>query len=159
MPGKASSAWITAHDTRCVKETFDSSAAARSALISRRFSSSSLIGIWRCVVAVGTSRLRSMFSAIRAAAPRIGRRSPSIGAVGTDRPAEAAADRPAEAATGCPAGAATGAAGDPSRGAGVAGGSGARAGSASARAPAPPGPNRSWKNRRHSSSTEAGFAR
>ncbi len=72
MPGKALSARITAQETRWVKETFGSSATARSSLISRRFSSSSLIGIWRCVVAVGTSRLRSMFSAIRAAAPRIG---------------------------------------------------------------------------------------
>ena len=59
---------MTAQETRCVKETFDCSVAARWSLMSRRFSSSSLIGIWRCVVAVGTARLASMFSAIRSGA-------------------------------------------------------------------------------------------
>src|ERR1043166_10110025 len=38
----------------------------------RRFSSSSLTGILRCEVAVGTARLASMFSTILSAGPRIG---------------------------------------------------------------------------------------
>ncbi len=77
IPGKALSAWMIAQETRCVKETFDCSVAARWSLMRRRFSSASLIGTCRCVVAVGTARLASMFSAIRRAPPRIGRRSPS----------------------------------------------------------------------------------
>ncbi len=77
MEGKDLSAWITAQDTRCVKDTLDCSLAARCSLIRRRFSSASLIGTCRCVVAVGTPRLASMFSAIRSAAPRRVARSPS----------------------------------------------------------------------------------
>ena len=82
MAGNASSARRIAHAKTCVKEIFDCSDAARCSLISRRFSSASLIGICRCVVAVGTARLASMFSAIRSAPPRIASRSPS-----TARPA------------------------------------------------------------------------
>ena len=44
MEGKDLSAWITAQDTRCVKDTLDCSLAARCSLIRRRFSSASLIG-------------------------------------------------------------------------------------------------------------------
>ncbi len=87
MPGYASRARRIAHAKTCVKEIFDCSAAARCSLISRRFSSARRMGIWRCVVAVGTPRLASMFSAIRSAVPRIGVRSPSTaGPSGVARP-------------------------------------------------------------------------
>ena len=61
-----------------MNETLDSSVEARASLTRRRFSSRSLIGICRCVVAVGTARLACMFSAMRAATPRRGTRSPEI---------------------------------------------------------------------------------
>ncbi len=48
----------------------------------RRFSSSSFTGILRSEVAVGTERLRSMFSTIFSAGPRIGSASAPVSATG-----------------------------------------------------------------------------
>ncbi len=104
MPGKDLSARMRAQDTRWVKEILDCSSAARCSLMRRRFSSASLIGTCRCVVAVGTPRLASMFSAIRSAPPRRVARSPSTagprgvaglaGAAGTGTPAAAVSGSP-----------------------------------------------------------------
>src|SRR5215831_275781 len=55
---------------RCVNETFPPRPRARWLLITMRLSLSSLAGMDRTLVAVGTVRLAAMLSAVRAAAPR-----------------------------------------------------------------------------------------
>src|SRR6185503_396149 len=74
----------------------------------RRFSSNSFTGILRSEVAVGTERLRSMFSTILRAGPRSGVASTSVAGAGTGAAAGAGAGAGAgaEAAFGCGAGAA-----------------------------------------------------
>ena len=94
-----------------MKEILESSIDARASLMRRRFSSRSLIGICRCVVAVGTARLASMFSAMRAGAPRSGRRSPT--SAGPTGGADGAAG--AGRAAGADAATATGSPGSPKR--------------------------------------------
>ena len=69
MPGCRASALRRVQATRWVKLTLPPMA-ARSWFAMRRFSSSTRTGTSRTEVAVGTVRLRSMFSTTRAAAPR-----------------------------------------------------------------------------------------
>src|SRR5919107_4550908 len=57
---------------RWVNETLPPRARARWLLMTIRLSQSSLTGTDRTLVAVGTVRLRSMFCAVRAGAPRSG---------------------------------------------------------------------------------------
>ncbi len=99
ITGTSASARTTAHPMRCVNEIFSG---ARWRLIVRRFSSRSEAGTNRMLVAVGTPRLRCMFSASRAAAPVSGcaRGSPgSAGAVpeGSSPPKKAAHSASTEA--------------------------------------------------------------
>ncbi len=78
-----------------------------------RLTSRSLAGTWRKLVAVGTPRLASMFCTMRAAAPRNGSPSGSVGTGGTAAGAGAAAGGTtgAGAATGPSAAAGAGATG------------------------------------------------
>ncbi len=62
-------AWTMAQPIRWVNETLPPRARARWLLITTRLSNSSLTGIARTLVAVGTARLASMFWTVRAAAP------------------------------------------------------------------------------------------
>ena len=70
--GTARSARSTAKPMRCVKRPCRRASRARWLLRIWRLTSSSLAGTARTDVAVGTSRLASMFSTMRAAAPRSG---------------------------------------------------------------------------------------
>src|SRR6266851_2818270 len=65
---------------RWVNETFPPRPRARWLLITMRLSASSLAGMDRTLVAVGTVRLAAMFSAVRAAAPRSRTTWPGSGA-------------------------------------------------------------------------------
>src|SRR5919107_3796068 len=71
---------------RWVKETLPPRARARWLLMTMRLSHSSLTGTDRTLVAVGTERLRSMFCAVRAGAPRswvtVGSSLASVGTLG-----------------------------------------------------------------------------
>ncbi len=95
-----------------MKLTLPPTASARCSLSSRRFSSRSLTGRVRTEVAVGTVRLRCMFSTRRAAGPRKGWATGAAGwgSAGTAGAAGAVAGGAALAA-GVAAGASTGAAG------------------------------------------------
>src|ERR1700735_4389538 len=55
---------------RCVKDTLPPRPRARWLLMTMRLSASSLAGIARTLVAVGTARLADMLATVRAAAPR-----------------------------------------------------------------------------------------
>ncbi len=70
IAGVARSACTTAKPMRWVNETLPPRPRARWLLITIRLSASSLAGMDRTLVAVGTPRLATMFSAVRAAAPR-----------------------------------------------------------------------------------------
>src|SRR5215207_2012173 len=67
---------------RCVKETFPPRARARLELMTTRLSISSLAGMARTLVAVGTSRLVTMLVAIAFAGPLSTETTSSSGAVG-----------------------------------------------------------------------------
>src|SRR5919107_724282 len=71
---------------RWVKETLPPRARAKWLLMTMRLSHSSLTGTDRMLVAVGARRLRSMFCAVRAGAPRsgvtLGSSVASVGALG-----------------------------------------------------------------------------
>src|SRR5215469_11255761 len=67
---------------RCVNETLPPRPRARWLLITMRLSLSSLAGMDRTLVAVGTVRLAVMLSAVRAAAPRSRVWVPSTAAAG-----------------------------------------------------------------------------
>src|SRR6478752_653618 len=67
---------------RCVKETLPPRARARLELITTRLSIRSLAGMARTLVAVGTSRLVTMFDAMALAGPRRTETTSSSGAVG-----------------------------------------------------------------------------
>src|SRR5215475_9032754 len=109
-----------AYPIRCVNEILPTRPLARWLLITIRLSMSSLAGIDRTLVAVGTARLAVMLVAVRAAAPR------SRTAVGGTAPfgGAAAAEVAAGAAAGVAAGAAAGVA-LPGAAAGVAAGAAA----------------------------------
>src|SRR5579859_6408846 len=70
ITGTARSARTMANPMRWVNETFPPRPRARWLLITMRLSASNLAGMDRTLVAVGTLRLVTMFSAVRAAAPR-----------------------------------------------------------------------------------------
>ena len=70
MAGTASSARTTAYPIRWVNETLPPRPRRRWLLITMRLSISSLAGMSRTLVAVGTTRLLAMFEAVRAAVPR-----------------------------------------------------------------------------------------
>ena len=70
ISGIVRSACTTAKPMRWVNETLPPRPRARWLLITIRLSASSLAGMARTLVAVGTLRLAAMFSAVRAAAPR-----------------------------------------------------------------------------------------
>src|SRR3712207_1018832 len=72
MSGISRSARTSAYPIRWVKETLPPRARARWLLMTMRLSHNSLTGTDRTLVAVGTLRLRSMFWAVRAGAPRSG---------------------------------------------------------------------------------------
>src|SRR3712207_9340065 len=86
MSGISRSARTSAYPIRWVKETLPARARARWLLMTMRLSHNSLTGIDRTLVAVGTLRLRSMFCAVRAGAPRrgdtVGSSLASAGALG-----------------------------------------------------------------------------
>src|SRR6478735_4211892 len=67
---------------RCVKETLPPRARARLELMTTRLSISSLAGMARTLVAVGTSRLVTMLAAMAFAGPRSTETTSSSGAVG-----------------------------------------------------------------------------
>src|SRR2546421_12437205 len=84
IAGTRASALSTANEIRCVKLTLSSPVRARWLFRICRLTSSSLAGTVRTEVAVGTPSEASMFSTIRAVAPRIGtgRSAPSVSAAG-----------------------------------------------------------------------------
>src|SRR3954452_12931210 len=69
MTGNSASARTSAKPIRCVKETLPPRPRRRWLLMTTRLSISSLAGIARTLVAVGTARLASMLETTRAAAP------------------------------------------------------------------------------------------
>ncbi len=75
--GTACNERTTAKPMRCVKLTFPPVVRASWLLMTCRFTSSSLAGTGWTLVAVGTERDSTMFSTIRAAAPRSGLAMPS----------------------------------------------------------------------------------
>ena len=79
MAGAASSARTTAYPIRWVNETLPPRPRRRWLLMTMRLSISSLAGMSRTLVAVGTTRLLDMFAAVRAAAPRSRLRCPAGG--------------------------------------------------------------------------------
>src|SRR5438105_1325609 len=72
IAGTRASAFSTANEIRCVKLTLAPPVRARWLFRICRLTSSSLAGTVRTEVAVGTPSEASMFSTIRAVAPRIG---------------------------------------------------------------------------------------
>src|ERR1700760_1747883 len=83
IAGTAASARTTAYPIRWVNETLPPRPRLRWLLMTMRLSMSSLAGMSRTLVAVGTDRLLSMLTAVRAAAPRSRLRWPSAwGAAG-----------------------------------------------------------------------------
>src|SRR3989440_10067068 len=84
IAGTRASALSTANEIRCVKLTLSPPVRARWLFRICRLTSSSLAGTVRTEVAVGTPSEASMFSTIRAVAPRIGtgRSDPSVSAAG-----------------------------------------------------------------------------
>src|SRR6266511_3523293 len=84
MAGTAASALTTAQPIRWVKLTLPPRWRRRCPLSTLRLTSSSLAGMTRTEVAVGTARLASITSTMRAAAPRSGVAWPS-GAAGARR--------------------------------------------------------------------------
>src|SRR5437016_9395339 len=76
--------------TKCVYEAFDWPLRARWLLMMRRFSSSTLTGMLRTEVAVGTPSDASMLVTILAAAPRRGVAPGTSGGTGVGRVAAAA---------------------------------------------------------------------
>src|SRR5437763_5612429 len=92
IAGTRASAFSTAYEIRCVKLTLAPPVRARWLFRICRLTSSSLAGTVRTEVAVGTPSEASMFSTIRAVAPRIGtgRSAPSASGAGAGRAGEGA---------------------------------------------------------------------
>src|SRR5436190_23816421 len=114
---------------KCVNDTLPPRPRRRWLLTTVRLSTSSLAGIARTLVAVGTARLDSMLATTRAAAPLSGRASDPPGTPGAAGSREAVGAAGAAGVAGAvgTAGAAGVAAGGAGRGAGSAGAAGGAA--------------------------------